>query len=110
MLHLGSSKTQFYSDFLEFMKLWGEQLAQKKNYAFLIICFQSLDRRKYAAGAFDRAHSVGALNFGYNTDDGILRGSVAPFMHFAGNAPASESKQSLGQFSDHIDKYRDVAL
>ena len=51
-----------------------------------------------------------ALNFGYNTDDGILRGSVAPFMHFAGNAPASESKQSLGQFSDHIDKYRDVAL
>jgi len=71
---------------------------------------QSLDRRKYAAGAFDRAHSVGALNFGYNTDDGILRGSVAPFMHFAGNAPASESKQSLGQFSDHIDKYRDVAL
>jgi len=72
---------------------------------------QSLDRRKYAAGAFDRAQSLGALNFGYISDDGILRGSVAPFMHFASTAtPASESKQSLGQFSDHIDKYRDVAL
>ena len=46
--------------------------------------FQSLDRRKYAAGAFDRAQSMGALNFGYISEDGILRGSVAPFMHFAG--------------------------
>jgi len=71
---------------------------------------QSLDRRKYAAGAFDRAQSMGALNFGYISEDGILRGSVAPFMHFAGNSQPSESKQSLGQFSDHIDKYRDVAL
>ena len=69
-----------------------------------------MDRRKYAAGAFDRAQSLGALNFGYISDDGILRGSVAPFMHFAAATPASESKQSLGQFSDHIDKYRDVAL
>ena len=66
--------------------------------------FQSLDRRKYFA---DRAHSTGALNFGYISDDGILRGSVEPFVHFTS---ASESKQSLGQFSDHIDKYRDVAL
>ena len=92
------------------MKLWGQQLAKKKDNAFLVICFQSLDRRKYAAGAFDRAHSVGALNFGYNTDDGILRGSVAPFMHFAGNPPGSESKQSLGKFSDQIDKDRNLGL
>ena len=40
-------------------------------------------------------------------EDGILRGSVDPFVHFTS---ATESKQSLGQFSDHIDKYRDVAL
>ena len=50
---------------------------------------------------------MGALNFGYVSDDGILRGSVTPFMHFAHN---NESKQSLGQYSDHIDEYRDVAL
>ena len=55
----------------------------------------------------DRAHSMGALNFGYVSDDGILRGSVTPFMHFTNN---NESKQSLGQYSDHIDEYRDVAL
>ena len=55
----------------------------------------------------DRSHSMGALNFGYVSDDGILRGSVTPFMHFAHN---NESKQSLGQYSDHIDEYRDVAL
>ena len=50
---------------------------------------------------------MGALNFGYVSDDGILRGSVTPFMHFTNN---NESKQSLGQYSDHIDEYRDVAL
>jgi len=65
----------------------------------------SLDRRKF--GYFERAHSIGALNFGYMAEDGILRGSVDPFVHFTS---ATESKQSLGQFSDHIDKYRDVAL
>ena len=57
----------------------------------------------------DRAHSMGALNFGYVSDDGILRGSVTPFMHFSNNNNV-ESKQSLGQYSDHIDGYRDVAL
>ena len=51
---------------------------------------------------------MGALNFGYVSDDGILRGSVTPFMHFQNNN--NESKQSLGQYSDHIDGYRDVAL
>lgn len=56
----------------------------------------------------DRAHSMGALNFGYVSDDGILRGSVTPFMHFSNNN--NDSKQSLGQYSDHIDGYRDVAL
>ena len=62
---------------------------------------QSLDRRKMA-------QSTGALHhFGYHSEDGILRGSVAPFMHFS---TTSDSKQSIGQFSDHIDKYRDVAL
>lgn len=69
----------------------------------MLFTFQSLDRRK-----FDRHHSVGALNFGYISDDGILRGSVGPFMHFA--STSGDSKHSLGQFSDHIDKYRDVAL
>ena len=44
----------------------------------------------------DRAHSMGALNFGYVSDDGILRGSVTPFMHFTNN---NESKQSLGMIS-----------
>ena len=54
------------------------------------------------------AQSTGALHhFGYHSEDGILRGSVAPFMHFS---TTSDSKQSIGQFSDHIDKYRDVAL
>ena len=57
--------------------------------------------------ALDRAASTSALHFGYNSEDGILRGSVAPFMHFSAT---SDSKQSIGQFSDHIDKYRDVAL
>ena len=51
---------------------------------------------------------MGALNFGYVSDDGILRGSVTPFMHFSNNN--NDSKQSLGQYSDHIDGYRDVAL
>ena len=72
---------------------------------FFFVFFQSLDRRKF--GYFERAHSIGALNFGYMAEDGILRGSVDPFVHFTS---ATESKQSLGQFSDHIDKYRDVAL
>jgi hypothetical protein len=53
---------------------------------------------------------MGALNFGYIPDDGIIRGNVAPYMHFSNGPSGVESKQSLGQFSDHIDKYRDVAL
>lgn len=71
---------------------------------------QSLDRRKYLLEQYQlqqRAQSVSALNFGYVSDDGILRSSAGPFMHFAAGG---ESKQSLGQFSDHVDKYRDVAL
>jgi len=48
-----------------------------------------------------------------------VRGGVGPIMHYSnygGNSRQvigipGESKQSLGtQFSDHIDKYRDVAL
>ena len=69
-----------------------------------------------------RARSIsGGINlFGWSaTDDGIVRGGVGPLMHYSnygGNGRvvvgmAGESKQSLGtQFSDHIDKYRDVAL
>ena len=69
-----------------------------------------------------RARSIsGGINlFGWSaTDDGIVRGGVGPLMHYSnygGNGRGivgitGESKQSLGtQFSDHIDKYRDVAL
>jgi len=68
-----------------------------------------------------RSFSGGINLFGWSaTDDGIVRGGVGPFMHYSnygGNngraiiGMTGESKQSLGtQFSDHIDKYRDVAL
>ena len=69
-----------------------------------------------------RARSIsGGINlFGWSTaDDGIVRGGVGPLLHYShygGNGRTTvgmpgESKQSLGtQFSDHIDKYRDVAL
>ena len=57
---------------------------------------------------------MGALNFGYVPEDGIIRGSVTqPFTHFTNGTIVTvggDSKQSLGQFSDHIDQYRDVAL
>ena len=76
--------------------------------------FQSLDRRKRLQEARVRAHSTGALNFGYLADEGILRGGVGLFNYSSSRDRdrflARESQQSIGQYSDHIDKYRDVAL
>ena len=80
------------------------------NKTFLL-WFQSLDRRK----SHIKAQSLGELNFGYSWDDAIVRGSVGPFMHYSNYdkrlvQASGESRQSLAQLSDHIDKYRDVAL
>jgi len=79
--------------------------------------FQSLDRRKRLQDARLRAHSTGALNFGYLSEEGILRGGVGLFNYSTSSRDrdlrygmARESQQSIGQFSDHVDKYRDVAL
>ena len=79
--------------------------------------FQSLDRRKRMQDARLRAQSTGALNFGYLSEEGILRGGVGLFNYSTSSRDrdsrygmARESQQSIGQFSDHVDKYRDVAL
>ena len=84
---------------------------------FILSRFQSLDRRKRVQDGRHRANSTGALNFGYLAEEGIVRGSVGLFNYssnrdrFASSRfAARESQQSIGQFSDHVDKYRDVAL
>jgi len=75
------------------------------------LVLQSLDRRKRQFDSRQRAQSTGALNFGYLSEDGILRGSVGYFNYSSDrNNFSANSHQSIGQFSDHVDKYRDVAL
>lgn len=65
-----------------------------------------MDRRK-GLSSNQRAMSMTALNFGHvANEETILRGQIGP-LHFFGQG---DSKLSLGQWSDHVDKYRDVAL
>ena len=58
--------------------------------------------------------SLNALDFDFDSDEldldmgeVILRGGVGPCNYFVNR---NNSKVSMAQFSDHIDKYRDVAL
>lgn len=74
---------------------------------------QSLNRQKLS-NQF-RAQSLGALNFGHLNEEAILHGSVGPYFHFRPEDRRPRdfpqgSRISLGQYSDHIDRYRDVAL
>ncbi|TRY73361.1 hypothetical protein TCAL_06017 [Tigriopus californicus] len=76
--------------------------------------YNSLNRQKLSSQF--RAQSLGALNFGHLNEEALLHGSVGPYFHFRPedrrprDFPQGGSRISLGQYSDHIDRYRDVAL
>lgn len=92
----------------------------------LLSISQSLDRRKarlIAARRHSRAKSTGALNLAHLDHlqpggggglFGGFSGRGVSLMRGHATSPAilhyGDSKISLGQISDHIDKYRDVAL